>query len=71
MKKCKEEMMEIPSGGGPQATKKERAVMDMGYHYDGQKLLRSAQIKCAILQLRSWPCLRQACCEPRHGRGQG
>ena len=31
--------VEIPSGGGPQATKKERAVLDMGFHYAGQKTL--------------------------------
>ena len=41
--------VEIPSGGGPQATKKEKAVMDMGFHYAGQKVVRSAQIKGAIL----------------------
>ena len=42
--------VEIPSGGGPQPSKKEKAVMDMGYHYAGQKVVRSAQIKSAILR---------------------
>ena len=42
--------VEIPAGGGPQTTKKEKAVLDMGFHYAGQKLFRSAQIKGAIMQ---------------------
>ena len=41
--------VEIPCGGGRQATKKEKAVMDMGFHYAGHKVVQSAQIKIAIL----------------------
>ena len=39
----------IPCGGGPQPTSKEKAVMDMGLHYAGQKVFIAAQIKRAIL----------------------
>ena len=40
---------EIPAGGGPQATKKQRATIDMSMHYAGQKTIRSAEIKRSIL----------------------
>ena len=40
---------EIPCGGGPQPTTKERAVMDMSLHYAGQKVFRSAQTKRASM----------------------
>ena len=41
--------VEIPCGGGPQPSSKEKAVMDMGLHYAGQKVFIAAQIKRAIL----------------------
>ena len=42
--------VEIPAGGGPQPTRKERAVQDMSLHYAGQKVHRSAQVKGCILK---------------------
>ena len=41
--------VEIPSGGGPQPTVKERGRLDMSMHYSGQKTHRSAQVKLAML----------------------
>ena len=42
--------VEIPAGGGPQPTRKERAGHDMSLHYAGQKVHRSAQVKGCILK---------------------
>ena len=41
--------VEIPAGGGPQPTRKERAGHDMSLHYAGQKVHRSAHPQ-ALLQ---------------------
>eukprot|EP00434_Breviolum_minutum_P039847 symbB.v1.2.035390.t1/scaffold4753.1/size44016/3 len=42
--------VEIPAGGGPLPTRKERAGHDMSLHYAGQKVHRSAQVKGCILK---------------------
>ena len=42
--------MEVPSGGGPQPSKAFRASNPMSLHYSGQKMLRSAQVKNAMVK---------------------
>ena len=59
--------VEIPAGGGPQPLKGFRASNPMSLHYSGQKMLRSAQVKNALMKRfffsffasrdRSWRCL--------------
>ena len=42
--------VEIPAGGGPQPLKGFRASNPMSLHYSGQKMLRSAQVKNALMK---------------------
>ena len=42
--------IEIPVGGGPQPNKGFRASNPMSLHYSGQKMIRSAQVKNALVK---------------------